>query len=156
NLNEFNDDSNSFWQTDYQAVARCNAVIDLVPEVDMDENLRNRLVAEAKFLRAFYYFQLVRKYGGVPIIDHVLSGPDELIGVTRNTEAEVYELIKKDLNDAAVVLPERYNSGELGRATKWAALGILAKVHITIDEFQEANDVLDMIISSGQFGLFAD
>ena len=156
NLNEFNNDSNSFWQTDYEGIARCNAVIDLVPAVEMNENLKNRLVAEGKFLRAFYYFQLVRKYGGVPIIDHVLLGPDELIGVTRNTEEEVYTLIKRDLNEAKSVLPENYGSGELGRATKWAAIGILAKVHMTLKEFEQASDLLDQIINSGQFGLFAD
>lgn len=156
NLNEFDDDAVSFWRTDYQGVARCNAVIDLVPNVDMDEALKNRLVAEAKFLRAYYYFSLVRKYGGVPILDGILSGPDELVGVTRNTEQEVYQLIKADLNDAADSLPESYGSGELGRATRWAATGMLAKVHMTLGEFEQANGLLDQIINSNQFGLFAD
>ncbi|WP_127139973.1 RagB/SusD family nutrient uptake outer membrane protein [Flagellimonas marinaquae] len=156
NLNEFDDDAVGFWRTDYQGVARCNAVIDLVPNVDMDEALKNRLIAEAKFLRAYYYFSLVRKYGGVPIIDGILSGPDELVGVTRNTEQEVYQLIKQDLGDAVQSLPESYGSGELGRATKWAAIGMLAKVHMTLGEFDQANTFLDQIINSNQFGLFSD
>jgi hypothetical protein len=156
NLNEFDADAGSFWRTDYQGIARCNAVIDLVPDVDMDENLKQRLIAEAKFLRAFYYFQLVRKYGGVPIIDGILSGPDELEGVIRNPEEEVYQLIKQDLNDAAGVLPESYGVDQLGRATKWAAIGTLAKVHMTLNEFDLANDQLDLIINSNQFGLFAE
>lgn len=156
NLNEFDEDAVGFWRTDYQGVARCNAVIDLVPQVDMDESLKQRLIAEAKFLRGYYYFSLVRKYGGVPIIDHVLSGPDELIGVTRNTEEEVYQFIKQDFQEAAQSLPDSYSQGELGRATKWAAIGSLAKVHMTLGEFDLANGLLDQVINSNQFGLFAD
>lgn len=156
NLNEFDNDAVGFWRSDYQGVARCNAVIDLVPNVDMADALKNRLVAEAKFLRAYYYFSLVRKYGGVPIIDGILSGPDELLGVTRNTEQEIYQLIKNDLSYAAQSLPESYGSGELGRATKWAAIGMLAKVHMTLREFEQANVFLDQIINSNQFGLFKD
>lgn len=156
NLNEFDADAASFWQTDYQGIARCNAVIDLVPQVDMQEVLKQRLIAEAKFLRGYYYFNLVRKYGGVPIIDGVLSGPDELIGVTRNTEEEVYQLIKQDFQEAAQYLPDSYSQGELGRATKWAAIGILAKVHLTLKEFDLANELLDQVVNSNQFGLFAD
>jgi len=156
NLNEFDEDAASFWQTDYQGIARCNAVIDLVPQVDMQEVLKQRLIAEAKFLRGYYYFNLVRKYGGVPIIDGILSGPDELIGVTRNTEEEVYQLIKQDFKAAAQSLPDTYGQGELGRATKWAAIGLLSKVHMTLKEFDLANELLDQIINSNQFGLFAD
>lgn len=156
NLNEFDADAASFWQTDYQGIARCNTVIDLVPQVDMEEALKQRLIAEAKFLRGYYYFNLVRKYGGVPIIDGILSGPDELIGVTRNTEEEVYKLIKQDFEAAAQFLPQTYSQGELGRATKWAAIGLLSKVHMTLKEFDLANELLDQIINSNQFGLFAD
>lgn len=156
NLNEFDEDAVGFWRTDYQGIARCNAVIDLVPKVEMNESLKKRLIAEAKFLRGYYYFSLVRKYGGVPIIDHVLSGPDELIGVKRNSEEEVYQLIKKDFEEAAESLPETYGQGEQGRATKWASIGLLSKVHMTLKEFELANKLLDQIINSNQFGLFAD
>lgn len=156
NLNSLNGDAVVMWQRNYQGIARANTVIDLVPSVEMNTDLRSRLVAEANFLRAFYYFELVRVYGGVPIIDHVLSGPDELIGVTRNTVDEVYALIQQDLTDAIGGLPGSYSDNEKGRATKWAAMAMLAKVHMTRGNFQAANDLLQQIVSSGEFGLVAD
>lgn len=156
NLTSLNGDAVVMWQQNYQGIARANTVIGLVPEVDMNTDLRARLVAEAKFLRAFYYFELVRVYGGVPIIDRVLSGPDELIGVTRNTVDEVYVLIEQDLTDAMAVLPDEYPDGDKGRATKWAAASMLAKVHMTQQDFRPADDLLQQVINSGKFGLAAD
>jgi hypothetical protein len=156
NLTSLNGDAVVMWQRNYQGVARANTVIDLVPEVDMDPDLRSRLVAEAKFLRAFYYFELARVYGGVPIIDKILSGPDELEGVTRNSVDEVYTLIVKDLQEAIPLLPNSYPDDEKGRATKWAAMTMLAKVYMTQQDFASANDLLQQVINSGEFGLVAD
>ncbi len=156
NLTPLDGDAVVMWQQNFQGITRANTVIDFVPEVEMGPALRDRLVGEAKFLRGFYYFELVRIYGEVPIIDRVLTGPDELEGVTRNSLEEVYALIERDLNDAISVLPEEYPDSEKGRATKWAAMALLAKVYMTQQEFQQANELLDQIISSGQFGLVAD
>lgn len=156
NLNSLNGDAVVMWQKNYEGITRANTVIELVPNVDMNRELRDRLVAEAKFLRAFYYFELVRVYGGVPIIDRILSGPDELIGVTRNTVDEVYTLIVQDLTDAVASLPNVYPDSEKGRATKWAAATMLAKVHMTRQNFAAANDLLQQVIDSGEFGLVAD
>lgn len=155
-LNGFNDDSNSLWQEAYAGVARANTVIDYVPLVNMNETLKKRLVGEAKFLRAYYYFGLVQKYGAVPIVDKTLDGPGDLAGVTRSPVNEVYALIKKDLLSAKADLPDSYPDAEKGRATKWAATGILAKVHLTLKEWADAVKQCDEIISSGQFGLIAD
>ncbi len=155
-LDSQNGDSNGLWRGQYQGISKCNTVIDLVPDVDMDETLRNRLVGEAKFLRAWYYFFLVQLYAGVPIIDHILEGPDELVGITRDSVDEVYNLIKQDLTDAASVLPDTYSDENLGRATKWAAKGLLGRVHLTRQEWSQANTLFKEIINSGQFGLYAD
>lgn len=156
NLTSLNGDAVVMWQENYQGIARANTVIELVPAVEMDTELRSRLVGEAQFLRAFYYFELVRVYGGVPIIDRVLSGPDELIGVTRNTVDEVYALIVQDLTAAIAALPDSYPDSDKGRATKWAAASMLAKVHMTRQNFSAANELLQQIIASGEFGLVAD
>ncbi|MDN5213767.1 RagB/SusD family nutrient uptake outer membrane protein [Fulvivirgaceae bacterium BMA12] len=156
NLTSLNGDAVAMWRENYEGISRANTVIDFVPEVDMDVDLRARLVGEAKFLRAFYYFELVRIYGGVPILDQVLSGPDELQGIQRNTVAEVYTLIKQDLTEAMAVLPTVYPPVEAGRATKWAAASLLSKVHMTNQEWNEANELLKQIIDSGDFGLVAN
>lgn len=156
NLTPLNGDAVVMWRRNYEGITRANTVIELVPNVDMDPGLREQLIAEAKFLRAFYYFELVRVYGGVPIITNVLSGPNELEGVTRNSVEEVYALIERDLTEAIAILPNSHPGDELGRATKWASMTMLAKVHMTQQEFAPANDLLDQIINSGEFGLAAD
>jgi hypothetical protein len=156
NLNSLNGDASGMWREDYEGISRANTVIDLVPRIDMDATLRDRLVAEAKFLRAFYYFELVRIYGGAPILDGLLSGPDELSGITRNTMEEVYNLIKQDLTDAIPDLPLSYNAVDAGRATAGAARSLLAKVHLTLQEWSSANDQLKQVVGTSNYGLVAD
>ncbi|NKI28400.1 RagB/SusD family nutrient uptake outer membrane protein [Arenibacter sp. 6A1] len=156
-LNDNNGDATALWQSNYQGIALANTVIEYVPNVPMnDQNLKERLIAEAKFLRAFYYFELVRVYGEVPILTEVISNTDELIGITRNSVEEVYALIEQDLIEALSILPSEYDAEEKGRATKWSATALLAKVHLTQGEWLEANTRAEEVIASGMFGLVAD
>ena len=156
NLTPLNGDATVMWQQNYQGVGLANTVIQFVPDVSMDEVLRDRLIAEAKFLRAFYYFELVRTYGGVPIIDEVISDPNTLKGITKNTVDEVYAQIKKDLTEAIPNLPDDYAAADKGRATRWSATALLARVHLTRSEWGDANTRAEEVISSGMFGLVAD
>src|SRR5688500_7418783 len=107
------------WLGSYHAIFRANLAIENIPGIDMNTALRDRLVAEAKFLRAYTYFRLVQWFGGVPIIDHTLSA-DEYYNRPRATKEAVYDFIESDLMDAINVLPEKseYASEDLGRATK--------------------------------------
>lgn len=156
NLTSLNGDATVMWQQNYQGIGLANTVIQFVPDVEMDETLRNRLIAEAKFLRAFYYFELARTYGGVPIIEEVISDPNMLVGITRDTESEVYDLIEQDLANAITGLPGEYAIKEMGRATKWSATALLARVHLAQSEWPDANTRAQEVISSGMFGLAAD
>jgi starch-binding outer membrane protein, SusD/RagB family len=156
-LNGFNDDSNSLWQEAYGGVSRCNTAIDYIPLIEgMDETLQKRLVAEAKVLRAYYYFGLVRKYGDVPIVDKVLDGAGALEGITRAPVTDVYALIEKDLLEAFPDLPDSYGDADKGRVTKWAAAGILAQAYLTEQKWALAIAQCDAIINSGKYGLIAD
>lgn len=155
-LNGLDIDINTIWQDAYAGISRANTVIDYVPSVVMNETTKKRLVGEAKFLRAFYYFGLVRKYGAVPIVSKALKSATDFEGITRSPVSEVYKLIKQDLLESKAVLPDSYPSADIGRATKWAAIGILAKVYLTLGEWSDAVKQCDEIISSGQFGLIAD
>ena len=155
-LNGLDEDTNSLWQEAYAGISRANTVIDYVPLVEMNETTKKRIVGEAKFLRAYYYFGLVRKYGDIPIVSKVLTGAGDFVGIKRSPVSEVYKLIKQDLLDSKPVLPDSYPVADIGRATKWAATGILAKVYLTLGEWGEAIKQCDEIISSGQFGLIAD
>ena len=116
------------YTTSYSAIQKCNIVIDRIPLIEMDAALKVQYVAEAKFIRALNYFNLVRLYGGVPLVT-TESKSLENLDVPKATIEEVYVLIEKDLKDAEV-LPTSYPT-EKGRATKGAARGLLAKVYLT-------------------------
>lgn len=147
--------ASSMYIDNYQGIAAANLVISEVPSIDMDPELRDRIVAEAKFLRAFYYFELKNFYGGVVIIDSPVTG-EIAGGVTRSTVDEVNEFIEQDLIDAIPALPESYSANDLGRATKWAATALLGKVHLYQKEWSEAISRFDEVINSGAYGLVAD
>jgi hypothetical protein len=106
------------WGAVWQAINRANAVLDNVPEIDMDANLKARVLGEAKFLRALTYFNMVRRWGGVPIIlNEVRSSDISELQVPRNTVEEVYTQISADGTVAMVDLPlkSEYSGTDLGR-----------------------------------------
>lgn len=151
-----------WWNTLYLAVRRANVVIEKVPLIDMDPVLRDRYVGEARFLRAFFYFDLVRAWGGVPKL--VTTEPQEL---PRSSAEEIYDLIIEDLLFAIEALPEKsqYGANDLGRATKGAAKALLAKVYLFRGYLIPANQQQDFtaaasyateVITSNQYDLETD
>lgn len=134
-----------YWIGQWQAVNRCNQVITNVPNIEMDTTLKNRLIAEAKMLRAYFYFNLVRIYGGVPIYDGLQAN----YNIPRNSINEVYDFIISDLTAAAAVLPQTYPASDLGRVTKGGALGLLSKVYLYKKDWQKAYDTSNQVISMG-------
>lgn len=145
----------NYWQYRYKGILRCNLVIDRVATAPItDETLRARMIAEAKFIRAYQYFELVKNFGGVPLIKGLLM-PNEIVGITRASAEETYAFIEQDLKDAIEVLPEKseYASSDLGRATKGAAKGYLAKVYLYQEKYSEAETLLDEIVSSNEYAL---
>lgn len=124
------------FEANYQGISRANIALAYLPKLDKaDATLKARLTGEAKFLRALMYFNLVRCYGGVPIVDHVpspSSTEDTEMTLTRKSKDEVYAFIESDLKEAINVLPEKstYTAKNIGRATKGAAHALLAKVYL--------------------------
>lgn len=112
----------------YSAIQKCNIVIERIPLIEMDVNLKAQYVAEAKFIRALNYFNLIRLYGGVPLVTTETKSLENL-DVPKATVEQVYALIEQDLKDAEA-LPVSFPT-EKGRATKGAAKGLLAKVFLT-------------------------
>jgi hypothetical protein len=145
----------NFWQYRYKGILRCNVAIERISQSPMaDEAKRDRLVAEARFLRGYFYFELVRNFGGVPLITGFLM-PEEVAGITRASEEEVYKFIEDDFKAAAEVLPQKseYTDTDMGRATRGAALGLLGKVYLYQSKWQEAHDVLKSVIDEGEYKL---
>jgi hypothetical protein len=124
---------NTGWDNNFAGIYNCNSVLDNLASKGgniSDPTLRSRFSGEVHFLRAFYYFQLVRLYGQVPVIDHVMSAAD-VAKVKRSPVKDVYNLIISDLNTAIDSLPGSYTTTNIGRATKWAAKGLLGLVYLT-------------------------
>ena len=118
------------WNTDFNGIFRANTVLEQIVKNGSSINsatLQTRLDAEARFLRAFFYFDLVKYYGKVPIIDHTLLA-SEANTIPRSSVADVYNLIIADLQTAITNLPVSYTGVDVGRATKYAAEGLLAQV----------------------------
>jgi len=139
------------WANWYTAIGRATQAIEYTEDYGLTDNAyKNRLIGEAKFLRALNYFFLVRGWGGVPIQEYSL---DE-----RSSATEVYAYIEKDLLDAIEVLPlkSEYESKDLGRATKGAAQGLLSKVYLYQQKWQEAYNYANTVLTSGQYALHPD
>jgi len=146
----------STWSGYYTGVYRANVAIQNIPSIDMEASRKEQLIGENKFLRAYYYFFLVRAYGGVPEITEPLQ-PSEF-EQSRASREEIYSLIEADLTDAISALPPRsqYTDAEMGRATQGAAEGLLAKVHLFQEEYDEALEHAENVISSGEYSLLDD
>ncbi len=145
----------SWYQTLYQSVRYANIVIEKVPPISMDEELKSRYIAEAKFIRAYLYFTLVRLWGDIPKI--TTTNPDRT--VVRSPAAEIYdEIIFPDLEEAAQVLPEKnaYPNADLGRATRGAAKALLARVYLHLHDYPNALSYAEEVIQSGQYSLDPD
>jgi len=115
-----------FWGGEYKTINFANQILDNVPGISMDASLKNRYLAEAKFIRAWCYFRLVRAFGDVPLRLHVPKGASEY-NIPRTPKAQVWTAIETDLTDAAAVLPQTYGAADIGRITKGAALALHAK-----------------------------
>ena len=120
------------WRGPSPGILRCNFVLKNVPNMQIETDLKNRMLGEAYFLRAHYYFILVRLFGGVPMPTEPLTSDSEL-KMPRASVDSIYELIIGDLNEAITRLPQRSTYGEkhVGRASKEAAMAELARVHLT-------------------------
>jgi hypothetical protein len=152
----FNWDSNNdaikgYWNRTYSVINRANIVIEKVaPEND----LRKRLIAEAKALRAYYYLDLVSQWGAVPIILNVLT-IDEFQTQTRANKEDVYAQIEKDLKEAIPDLPlkSQYSQADKFRVSKGTAQSILGKAYLYQEKWDEAADILEDIVTSLEYSL---
>jgi hypothetical protein len=136
----------TMWGYFYQGIRNANIVLDKVPEILMDETKKASLLAEARFLRAYYYYHLVRNFGAVPV--YLENGEEKL---SRQPVAEVYQLIIEDIKIGEVNLPE--SPSAYGHPTKWSAKAFLSEVYLTIGEWQLARDKAKEIIDNGPFSL---
>jgi hypothetical protein len=141
------------WSADYEGIYRANVVLEKVPAIEMDAKLKARILGEAKFIRAWHFYNLVTMFGGVPLADHVLA-PSEY-NLPRASADEVWDLIEKDLTEAATVLWKRseYPAADLGRITKGAAQALLAKTYLWREKWADAKAAAAEVIASNEYQL---
>lgn len=137
----------STWNVCYTGIQRCNIVLNRIDGIDMDAELREVRKAEVLFLRALTYFNLVRIWGGVPLVTNELSNVAEAYEHSRQSVEEVYAQIILDLQDAAEVLPQ--NPTDVGRVTQGAALTLLGKVYLTLQNWSSAQEALQQVQGLG-------
>jgi hypothetical protein len=146
---------NDNWSNAYLTIFRANIVVDRVPPIVMNETDKARVLGEARFMRALMYFNLVRMFGGVPLILHELKSVAEA-QTPRATADEVYTQIIEDLVAAKAGLPASYSSSaDLGRATSGAAQALLAKVYLTRGSYALAAQEAGELITSNRYMLNA-
>ncbi|MBN2485386.1 MAG: RagB/SusD family nutrient uptake outer membrane protein [Bacteroidales bacterium] len=161
NISVTNDGPTNLWRKYYAGIYRCNLLLENVASrPNLQTEKVNKYLAEAKFLRAYYYFDLVRFFGDVVLLDHV-PGASEY-GLTRTPYAEVYNFIVQDLKDAIPVLGT--NAEMLGRVDKGAAMALLGKVYLFMsspywslgNHYQDAADQFAEVINLQKYELMED
>ena len=143
-----------FWSGQYQEINLCNQVLDNIPAIDMDGALKARYLAEAKFVRAYSYFRLVRTFGDVPLRLHLPASAADY-NLPRTAKDQVWAAIEQDLVDAAGALPTTYGVADIGRATKGAALALHAKVAMYQKNWAEVLSLTNQVMGMG-YSLFPD
>lgn len=148
--NSANEGVLDLWRGPWPGILRTNIVLSVAPGLPISEEVKNRSMGEAYFLRAQYYFILVRFFGDVPLITEPQNSNSDLYP-SRTSKDQVYELIVSDLEQAVDLLPtkEQYGSSDLGRASKGSAMGLLAKVHLTLGNWQQVVDLTTQLEGMG-------
>ncbi|MEO6187207.1 MAG: RagB/SusD family nutrient uptake outer membrane protein [Ginsengibacter sp.] len=146
----------SVWNDTYSGIASCNIALARIPDVTMDETLKNRYIGELKFLRALMYFNLVRTFGDVPLVLNEVKSVQEGYEHNRVKKEDAYAQIITDLSEAEPNLPDSYADEDIGRATKGAAKSLLGKVYLTIKNYSAAAIKLKEVIDGGKYQLLPD
>ncbi|MCI2081576.1 MAG: RagB/SusD family nutrient uptake outer membrane protein [Bacteroidales bacterium] len=143
------------WRSPWVGINRCNIVLNDVAKADIDTNVKDRCLGEAYFLRAHYYFILAQLFGGVPVLTEPHNA-NESTAIARNTLEETYARIISDCQNAIDLLPAKssYSSSDIGRASKDAALTMLAKVYLVLapsekSYYQNVVDLCDQVTALG-------
>lgn len=150
------------WNSRYDGIYRANTALFYLEQTNLDSSLKDQLIGEVLFLRSLFYFDLVRCFGGIPLVTSRIDINDtqtinDVVFVRKSVE-EVYAQIETDLLDAIDRLPvkSQHAASSAGKATKGAAQALLAKAYLYQERWAEAEDMADEVILSGEYGLMTD
>ncbi|GAB3657091.1 RagB/SusD family nutrient uptake outer membrane protein [Echinicola sediminis] len=139
----------NIWRKSFEGIVRANKVINNVPAIDMNTELKERIIGEARFLRALFYFHLTNLYSEVPLVLEEQSVEESL--VPRDSKEILVNQILQDLSEAATILPSSYQNSpsNIGRATKGAALALKCRVHLYNKQYSEAIQTANEVSALG-------
>lgn len=157
NFTPSNNYLNTIWSGSFATISRSNNILARIDQVDFDESRKNQFKGESLFLRAYGYFYLVRLFGDVPIVEVAFRSPNEIMNfdMSRKPTSQIYDLIKKDLTEAASLLTNVSGLSK-SRASSGAAKALLGKVYLTLGEYDQAAAVLKEVIDNGGYSLDHD
>ena len=152
-VNDFNMDADNgmvrvFWPYWYQTIGAANAAVAGAESLGLPESEINPLIAEARFIRAFSYYHLVRVFGDVPYIDAYITDPQSVQDISKTPAEDIYAGIIEDLEFAKEWLPDRHDGGIRSRATKGTAASYLASVFLTRENYQQAYEEAKWVIDN--------
>lgn len=145
---------NDFWKLNYSGIVQANTVIAKTPLIEADVALKNRIIGEGLFLRAYYHFVLAQVFGDIPLILNIQAPEDVL--VPRTSRTTVLEQVVTDGAEAASLLPVSYGPGDAGRVTQGAALALKAKAHLYLEQWEQVVSTVAQIKALGIYQLQAD
>ncbi len=147
---------NALWLGHFDLVGKSNYVLDRIkndPNPATPGPLKVEAEAQARFLRAYSYFMMVRLFGRVPLIDSVTTGSASQSNIPQSSSAQIYTFIESDLQFAAANLPANYDAKFIGKITSGAANGLLAKVYLTQKKYALAMTAANILMNSGRYNL---
>ncbi len=145
------------WEAHYQVIFRANQVLEYVPAISMDDELKTRIIGQAYFLRGLAFFNLANTYDIIPLPTKIPESDDDYYLPTAERE-EIWNQIYSDFSEAADKLPVSYNdvsgldAGQIGRATKGAAIGMLGKAYMYRSQWSKAITEFEKIVGNAEYG----
>ncbi|WP_142687808.1 RagB/SusD family nutrient uptake outer membrane protein [Chitinophaga polysaccharea] len=158
-LDKFNFDAGTnlfyqFWSTSYQVINRANAAVENIGAMTaVGTEKKKRMQGEARFVRGLMYFNLVRLFGGVPLLLQPTTSLDNL-AIKRSSAEEIYAQIIADFRFGEENLPETYDAVNAGRATSGAAMAMLVKTYLTRKEYTKAVEEARKVMALGRYSLW--
>lgn len=140
------------WKHYYEGITRANYLLYYGADIQMDESRKARILSEAKFMRAFFYFSLVNIFGEIPLKLNPPINPEEA-NVAKSPVSNVYAQIEKDLQEASAGLETTYTGADEGRATQGASFGLLAKAYLYQQKYEQALTAIASLESLGMYQL---
>ncbi len=147
---------NELWIGNYGLINKCNNTLFQISsneDIIASDEIKIQTAAEARFLRAYGYFNLVRYFGNVPLIDTLFQNPAAQNNIQQTPEANMYDFIENELNFTASILPPSWDPRFVGRATRGAALGLLAKVYLMRGKWAQAQSAAKAVMDLGLYDL---